>query len=69
MGGEGGGGENMAAKPKAPRVKKEKKEPGQCRNHSVTQRLSQCAAVKMTNHAVCSGHAWMLFNTTGFIPG
>lgn len=47
MGGEGGGGENMAAKPKAPRVKKEKKEPGQCRNPSVTQRLSQCAAVKM----------------------
>uniref|UniRef100_A0A3Q2X055 DNA topoisomerase 2 n=1 Tax=Haplochromis burtoni TaxID=8153 RepID=A0A3Q2X055_HAPBU len=28
LGGEGGGGENMAAKPKAPRVKKEKKEPG-----------------------------------------
>lgn len=29
LGGEGGTGENSAAKPKAPRVKKEKKEPGQ----------------------------------------
>lgn len=30
LGGEGGTGENAVAKPKAPRVKKEKKEPGQC---------------------------------------
>lgn len=29
VGGEGGTGENSVAKPKAPRVKKEKKEPGQ----------------------------------------
>lgn len=31
VGGEGGTGENSVAKPKAPRVKKEKKEPGQFR--------------------------------------
>lgn len=30
LGAEGGTGENSVAKPKAPRVKKEKKEPGQC---------------------------------------
>lgn len=29
LGGEGGTGENSVAKPKTPRVKKEKKEPGQ----------------------------------------
>lgn len=29
LGGEGGAGDNSVAKPKAPRVKKEKKEPGQ----------------------------------------
>lgn len=29
LGGEGATGENSVAKPKAPRVKKEKKEPGQ----------------------------------------
>lgn len=29
LGGEGGTGENSVTKPKAPRVKKEKKEPGQ----------------------------------------